>query len=155
LFIFLAQPIAAFFKEPKLLTIIRILSLLFVFDAMQVVPRAMLQRSLQFQKLAVVSFVQVAATSIVLVVAVRMGLGHWSLVLNNLGGAAATTALLFLWHPYAIAWPRDIKKISTPLLQGWRILSTRMAWYGYSNADQTIIGRFLGKDALGTYSFAV
>ena len=41
-----------------------------------------------------------------------------------------------------------------PLQQGWRILASRAAWYGYSNADQTIIGKVLGPDALGAYSFA-
>jgi teichuronic acid exporter len=154
LFILLAHPVAAFFREPKIETIIRVFSLLFVLDALQVVPRARLQRELRFQALAVVTFVQVAATSIILVASVRTGLGHWSLVLNTLGGAIVTTAVLFVWCPYKIAWPSDLRKISTPLLQGWRILASRAAWYGYSNADQTIIGRFLGKDALGAYSFA-
>jgi teichuronic acid exporter len=37
---------------------------------------------------------------------------------------------------------------------GWRVLGSRFAWYAYTNADSTIIGKFLGKDALGVYSFA-
>lgn len=35
------------------------------------------------------------------------------------------------------------------------MLMARIAWYGYSNADQLIVGRYLGKDALGAYSFAL
>jgi O-antigen/teichoic acid export membrane protein len=45
-------------------------------------------------------------------------------------------------------------QLAMPLLQGWRILASRIAWYVYSSADQTIVGRVLGKDALGAYSFA-
>ncbi|HYR83300.1 MAG TPA: lipopolysaccharide biosynthesis protein [Terriglobia bacterium] len=155
LFVLLGQPLAAFFKEPHVGSIVMALSLLFLFDAVQVVPRAQMQRLLQFERLAVVTFVQVVTTSILLVSSARAGLGHWSLVINTLGGTAAATILLVLWHPYSVAWPRDIAKLSRPLLQGWRILASRASWYGYSNADQTIIGRVLGKDLLGAYSFAV
>jgi len=155
MFVLLAQPLAVFFKEPHVGGIVMALSLLFLFDAVQVVPRAQMQRLLQFERLAVVTFVQVVATSILLVSSARAGLGHWSLVINTLGGTAAATILLLFWHPYSVAWPRDIAKLSRPLLQGWRILASRASWYGYSNADQTIIGRVLGKEALGTYSFAV
>lgn len=155
IFVLLAHPVATFFKEPQVGAIVMVLSLLLLFDAVQVVPRAALQRQLQFDKLAIVTFVQVIATSILLVAAARAGLGHWALVVNTLGGTAAATALLVFWHPYSVSWPRDFAKLSRPLLQGWRILASRASWYGYSNADQTIIGRVLGRDALGAYSFAV
>jgi O-antigen/teichoic acid export membrane protein len=154
-FIFLAQVIAMFFREPQVAAIVMMLSMMFLLDAAQVVPRAQLQRELQFRRLAIVGLVQVIVTSIILVGAVEAGLGYWSLVFNTLGGTAAATVLLIFWSPYSIAWPREIAKLSRPLLHGWRMLASRAAWYGYSNADQAIIGRVLGKDALGPFSFAV
>jgi O-antigen/teichoic acid export membrane protein len=154
-FTFIAYPIAGFFREPEVAIIIIVLSPLFLMDAAQVVPRARLQRNLQFHRLAVVTSMQAVTASILLVTAARSGMGHWALVVNNLGGAGVATVLLILWHPYTVEWPRQIAKISRPLLQGWRLLASRAAWYGYSNADQTIIGRVLGKDSLGAYSFAM
>jgi teichuronic acid exporter len=154
-YLILAPLIAHFFKEPAVAPIMMSLALLFVFDAIQVVPLAQLQRELEFRRLAIVSLVQVAVTTLALVVAVRFQLGYWSLVVSKLAGELAVTVLLLRWHPYAVAWPRPLAQLTLPLLQGWRILASRIAWYGYSNADQTIIGRFLGKDALGTYSFAL
>ena len=154
LFLLGAYPLAAFFREPQVATIVMALSVLFIADALQVVPRAQLQCDLRFRRLAIATFVQVAATSVTLVIAARAGLGYWALVLNQLVGALVVTILLVAWYPYAVAWPRDIARLAAPLMQGWRILASRVAWYGYSNADQTIIGRVLGKDALGAYSFA-
>jgi len=116
---------------------------------------ASLQRELRFARLALVTLVQVVTTSVVLVVAARAGLGYWSLVVNTLAGAVAATVLLIVWEPYALAWPRDLGLLARPFLQGWRILASRIAWYGYTNVDQTLVGRVLGKDALGAYSFAV
>lgn len=154
LFIALSYPVATFFGEPKVQVIIAALSLVFVTDALQVVPRAQLQRGLEFRRLGVATFVQVLATQGALVTAATLGLGHWSLVVNTLAGALVVTLLLIYWSPFAVAWPRQLGTLLGPLKQGWRILASRAAWYGYNNADQTVIGKVLGKDALGAYSFA-
>ena len=45
-FALLAQPIAAFFHEPRVAWIIGLMSLLLITDSLQVVPRALLQRDL-------------------------------------------------------------------------------------------------------------
>lgn len=147
--------VAGFFREPKVQSIVAALGLLFVFDAVQIVPYAELQRQLQYRRLAIVLFTQAFVVSVALVAAVTFGLGTWSLVINQLAGEAAVTALLLFWAPYRIAWPRDVANLAKPLMQGWRMLASRIAWYAYSNADQTIIGRVLGKDLLGVYSFAL
>lgn len=154
IFISISGLVAAFFKEPQVANLICALSLLFVMDALQVVPRAALQRDLAFGRLAFVLFIQVVVTQTALVTAALAGWGVWSLVINTLAGALASTLLLLYWRPYAIKWPRDIKSLALPLMQGWRVLASRIAWYGYTTADQTIIGRMLGKDSLGFYSFA-
>jgi teichuronic acid exporter len=149
-----AQPISWFFNEPKVAWMVVALSAVFVTDALQVVPRAQLQRDLQFRRLGLVQLVQVFATQLTLVIAVSFGLGHWSLVVNTLAGAVAVTILLCVWSPFSLRWPGELASLVNPLKQGWRILASRAAWYGYSNADQTIIGKMLGPDALGAYSFA-
>jgi teichuronic acid exporter len=154
-FVALATPIAGFFREPQVATLVAALSLLCIADAIQVIPRAILQRQMEFRRLAWLQFIQVVATQAVLVTGAYLGWGVWSLVFNSLSGAAVVTLLLVLWRPFQVRWPRQIAQLSRPLLQGWRILASRFAYYLYSSADQTIIGRFLGKDALGTYSFAM
>lgn len=147
--------VAGFFREPRVQSIIAVLGLLFIFDAVQIVPYAELQRQLQYRRLAIVLFAQAFVASIALAAAVTWGLGTWSLVINQLAGEVAVTALLLHWAPYRIAWPRDLANLAKPLIQGWRMLASRIAWYAYSNADQAIIGRVLGKDLLGAYSFAL
>jgi teichuronic acid exporter len=154
LFIGLAVPVARFNKEPDVAIIVIALSFMFIIDAVQILPRAMLQRHLQFRRLAIVNCVQGVVTSGVLAVAVFSGLGFWSLFLNTLAGGIASTVLLLWWEPYRIAWPRQLRTILAPLLQGWRVLVSRFAWYGYNNFDQVLIGRLLGKDLLGAYGYA-
>lgn len=154
LFMLLSYPVAAFFGEPQVGPVMMLLSLLCLTDALQVVPRAGLQREMKFARLAWVQFLQVIVTQGVLVTGARLGWGVWALVFNTLAGAMAVTALLLYWHPYAIRWPKATATLARPLLQGWRVLASRIAYYAYNTADQVVIGRMLGKEALGAYSFA-
>jgi teichuronic acid exporter len=154
LFVALAHPVAAFFGEPQVMPIVALLSLLCVFDAIQVVPRAQLQREMKFAHLAWAQFLQIMVTQGTLVFGAYQGWGVWALVCNTLAGAMAVTLLLVLWCPYAVRWPGAFGDLARPLIQGWRVLASRIAYYAYSNADQVVIGRVLGKDSLGAYSFA-
>ena len=153
-FLILAHPVAVFFGEPQVAQLVSVLSLLFVTDALQVVSRAGLQRRLAFRKLAIALFAQVIVTQTTLVAAALAGWGVWALVVNSVAGGVAIAILLFILHPYSIRWPRDVKTLAQPILQGWRVMASRISYYAYTSADQTIIGRVLGKDALGVYSFA-
>jgi PST family polysaccharide transporter len=47
-----------------------------------------------------------------------------------------------------------LRPLLEPLKLGWHVTVSRVAWYAYSNADYAIVGRVLGKNALGTYGFA-
>ena len=67
----LAVPIAGFFKEPAVAPAITGMSLLFVLDALQIVPRAALQRQLEYRRLAILFLVQLCVTSATIVVAAR------------------------------------------------------------------------------------
>jgi teichuronic acid exporter len=154
-FMLLSVPIASFFREPQVAVLIVALSLLCIFDALQVIPRAALQRDMAFRELAALQFVQIVVTQAVLVTLAYRGWGVWALVCNSLAGAAVVTLLLIWWRPFAIARPGAIRELATPLLQGWRILASRFAYYAYTSADQAVIGRMLGRDALGVYSFAL
>ncbi|HJY76923.1 MAG TPA: lipopolysaccharide biosynthesis protein [Burkholderiales bacterium] len=152
--VILAQPIGAFFREPEVAVVVSVLGTLTLIEALQVIPRAALQRALEYRRLAWAQFMQVVATQSLLVLGAYLGWHHWALVSSTLAGAAVVTLLLIAWHPYAVRWPRGMMKLATPLAQGGRILVSRVAWYVYTSADQTVVGRLLGKDALGAYSFA-
>jgi PST family polysaccharide transporter len=154
LFSGLAPVAAHFFHQDELRTVIPALSLLFILDGLQVLPRALMQRELRFRGLAVVYGIQYVATSAALVALAATGAGYWALVLNTLIGSLAATVALMLLHPFGLSWPRGMRSIAGSLKSGWRVLVSRGAWYGYTNLDSTFIGRALGKDVLGVYALA-
>jgi PST family polysaccharide transporter len=147
--------VARYFDEPMLPAIVPWASLLILFDALQVVPRAMLQRQLRFRALALVYVVQVSVASIALVSIAYGGHHYFALLFNNISGALAATVLLFTLSPTWLSWPGALGELRGSLLQGWRMLVSRMAWYACANIDSTAVGRSLGKAALGNYQFAL
>jgi len=148
----LAGPVAAFFGEATVRWLIMAYSLSFVTSALQTVPRSLLQRDLDFRRLAWVdgaeALVQTAATLALALV----GLRYWALVFGLLAARTLSTTLLNAWRPHRLAWPRRLDVIRDGVKFGWHLMLTRVAWYCYSNADFAIVGRVLGKAALGAYT---
>ena len=154
LFLGFSIPISLYFREPQVAGVVCALSLTFILDSLQILPRALLQRDLQFRTLAWINSLQVSSGTAVMVMAAWAGMNYWSLVVNTILSYALVTVVLYLHRPFTPAWPTDLHRLTRSLTSGWNILVSRMAYYGYSSADSTIIGRLLGKDALGIFGFA-
>lgn len=149
----LAPALGAFYGEPRLVAIVRVLAFNFVFRAAQVVPRGLLNRDLKFRTLAAVDGAEAVSQAIIALILAWLGYGYWALVFGSLGAAAIATVLIILARPHPIRWPRAIERVRGALKLGWHIALSRFAWYVYSNADFAVVGRLLGKDMLGAYSF--
>jgi PST family polysaccharide transporter len=154
-FSLLATPIAAYFREPAVAAVVVALSLNFVLDAVQVVPRALLQRDLRFRTLAWLHGLQVTIAALVVGIGATLAWGYWALVLNGLASSMVVTIVLFGLRPFSVSWPRQLARISASLVSGWRMIVSRAAYFGYTSLDSAIIGRGLGKDALGAYGFSM
>ena len=148
-----AIPLGGFFRAPQLPSVVVVMSAAFVITAFRTVPYSLLQKDMRFKLLAVMDGLQAAAQSLGVVAFAVLGLRYWSLVLGGLLGAIVSTAMPLAWRPHGFAWPR-FGSIRHALTFSWRIIVTRLAWYGYSNADFLVAGRVLGEAALGAYTFA-
>lgn len=154
-FIALSLPISAYFNEPAVMAIVCVLSFTFIIDAFQVLPRALLQRELRFRRLAWLYGIQALVGASVAATCATLGLTYWSLVISTLAGNSFLAIAMFASRPFTPTWPRNPERLRRAFMSGWHMIVSRAGWYAYSNADSTFIGRFLGKDALGTFGFAM
>ncbi|HET9707978.1 MAG TPA: lipopolysaccharide biosynthesis protein [Gemmatimonadales bacterium] len=147
--------IATFFHEPAVRPVVFALSMLFPVSALQVLPRALLQRELQFRRLATADGLEPIVTATVTLTVAAVTQSYWALVAGPIVGKTTTTLLLLLWRPHRLAWPRrgsGADRIGAAVTFGWQVVVARISWYAYSNADFTIVGRVLGPAALGVYT---
>lgn len=149
----LAVPVARFFGEPVVRWLIIVSSFTFVTGALQVVPRALLAKDLDFRRLAWTDGAEALLTTCGTLAFAVLGFRFWALVLGPLVGRSASTLLVTAWRPHRIAWPRDFATIAAAVTFGWHVVVARIAWYLYSNADFAVVGRVLGKAPLGGYTF--
>ncbi len=148
-----APLVTAFFHEPAVRWVVVALATQFVITSFQVVPNALLARTFQFRRLAVLdsidALVQTAATLTLAVV----GLGYWAIVLGGIGARIVTSGAYLIVAGHRMAWPRQLRQLHRVLTFGWQVVGSRLTYYVYSSADFAVIGRLLGKTALGAYSF--
>jgi len=150
----LATPLSWFFGEPAVRNIVMVASIGFIFRGLQVLPRGILARRLDFRRLAWIDGIEalvLAGSTLTLALA---GRGVWSLVLGSLSGAIAGGAASFIWCPQRLAWPRNMRVIAADVVFGSKVLGAQLAWYLYSNSDFAVVGWLLGPSTLGAYTLA-
>lgn len=148
----LAPLLAHLFAAPALTAIIRVASLGFLTRGVQVLPRGMLARRLDFRRLAWIDGLEALSLSLFTLVLALLGAKVWALVIGNLLGGVVGTALSFAWFRCRLTWPRDLRALASDVAFGGKVLGGQLAWYLYNNSDFAIVGRILGPQALGAYT---
>jgi PST family polysaccharide transporter len=146
-----AIPFGRFFREPRLPVVLVVMSSVFVISAFRVVPQALLQRRLQFRRLAVIEGTQSIVGACATLTLAVLGFGYWALALGFVISATVFALLVVVHNPTRFRRPR-LASIRQPLTFSSHMLLSRFAWYGYSNADFAVIGKLLGGAALGAYT---
>ena len=148
----LAGPIAAFFDNPALITPLQLVSFNFILVSLGIIQKARYEKALDFKPVTLIESFAVLLGITAGIIAALSGLGVYSLVLQTLMTSLITTLLLWRsakWRPmWHFDW-KDIRRIwgYTANLSAFNFVN-----YFARNADNLLIGKFLGSAALGAYS---
>lgn len=148
-----ALPIARFFSAPGLRLVIIAASSTYLFNSFQVVPRALLQKELQFRLLAVLDGARVVCQLLCTIVLAWLGFGYWSLVGSHIFGTTLSAGLILIYRRHEFARPH-LGQLGPELQLSWHVLTSGIAGYLYSNADFLVAGKILGQVPLGNYTVA-
>jgi O-antigen/teichoic acid export membrane protein len=147
-------PVAAFYGEPEVQPLFIGLSLSFVLTALGTTQTALLNRDMDFRALEVRLMAGSVAGAVVGLALAAGGFGAWALIAQQIATALASTALLWAFSPwkpsmrFSMASLRDLSSFSL------NVFGTRIVFYFNRNADNLLVGRFLGPSALGAYTVA-
>jgi polysaccharide transporter, PST family len=151
----LRHPAAVLLGSDEISPVLGVLALSLPLWALTVVPSALLERELKFKLLAARSLAASAIGGVVGVAAAFLGLGVWSLVLQQLVGAAVTIVMLWStvqWRPGLRASRKAFADLAP--FSG-SVMGNNVLWFVSQRVDQAVIGRGLGVAALGTYSLSM
>jgi len=150
-----APYIAAFYKEPILTPLSRVMGINFLINAFGLVQISMLQKTLDFKTLAQRTLVAVMFSGPVGVGLAFMGYGVWSLAAQAIVSNAVQTASLWYWSPW-----RPVARFSRQSLAGLFGFGSNLFFSGllgtiFNNLYTLLIGKLFTKTDLGFYTRAV
>ena len=149
-----AGPIANFFHQPDVKPLFEVISLSFIFIGLQTTQAAIFQREMKFRLIAMRVSLSTIIAGIVGVVCAFMGLGAWALIIQGLAGTIFATAFLWAASPWRPRFMFSITSLRDLGGFGLNVLGSHLIGYAHRNADNLLIGRYLGSAALGAYSVA-
>ncbi len=151
----IAEPLAQAYNDPRLANVIRVTSCTFLISLIGFVPSTILNRDMQFKKLAIVDALSESVGALTTVFLAWKGWGYWSLVIGVLVSEFVKQTGYALRNPKWI-WPsRFTQKIKEIVSFAWKSATQAAIGYTVFNVDVAIAGLFLTTAELGFYQFAV
>lgn len=155
LILFISAPwISAFYNEPILTLLTRILSLNFILGSFNIVQRAKLVAKVDFKSLAKINVMSTIVSGLVGITMAYEGAGVWALVGQTL---SSTLVLIFIFPVYS-KWTPSIKFSKNSFNQlfgfGSKLMATGVYSVILSNISTICIGRYYRSSQLGFYTRA-
>ncbi|NIQ52764.1 MAG: oligosaccharide flippase family protein, partial [Gammaproteobacteria bacterium] len=146
-----APAVGAFFDEPAAVPILRVLSLGMVLNAAGAIPAALLMRELRFERLARFQLTAAVAGGGAGIGLAATGFGVWSLVAHQLVRFGTESALLLSLGGFRPGLRPRLAHAREVAGYGLNVTGAGVLGFVLQNADNALIGRFLGSTALGYY----
>ena len=155
----LAAPgVAAFFGEPDVTPMFRVLSLSLVLAATSQVPDALIRKDLRFRNRLIIDLCRAFGQGIVSIALAIAGAGAWAIVAGYLAGnlirSIAAWALVDYKPALGRFWRLDREAVKPLITYGAPAAGNALLLSLVFNIDYLIVGRALGQTALGFYTLA-
>jgi O-antigen/teichoic acid export membrane protein len=150
----MAPSIAAFYHEPRLVSVTIVLATGLIFNAAGVQHSALLQREMRFTALAVISVVSLIFGAIIAIGGAKAGYGYWALVAMTVTTPFIATLGFWLATRWVPGPPHRRTGIRSMMRFGGTLTLTGLIVYIASNLEKVLLGRFWGVDAIGLYGRA-
>ncbi len=147
-----ASPLASrFFDDPRAGSLLALMSLRLIPQALAAVPSALAVKALNFRKQALIQAADGLISAVVSVILALSGWGPWALVAGFLAGSTANAVLWWIrpgWNP---RWHLDREVAARLMHASVRIWSAANLAFLIDGANRLFIGGLLGLVQLGYY----
>jgi PST family polysaccharide transporter len=150
----LAGSLAVFYRDEAVRLVALAIAPSFLIGAAGVQPLAMLQRHMQFRRIASIEVSSSVLSFLVAAGLAAAGHGYWALVIASLFATSYTTAVAFLAASWRFARPASLQDARSLLRFGTHLTAFNIANYFARHLDNVLVGRVWGAAQLGAYSRA-
>ena len=145
---------ASIYNEPQLTAVIGVLSASIILKGLTVVPHALLQRRMEFRKLAIVNGGSSLIAGAVGVVLALNEFGVWALVAQQLLSAALSCVGFWLASGWAPRLTFKRKHVGERVGFSSGVVASQLGVFVAGQSDAILMGIFFGPLAVGLYRLA-
>ena len=149
-----AEAAAAFYAEPRLVWVLRILGITFLLNVIGFVPYSLLTKEIEFRRRSMAAMMGAVSSSVVALSLAYTGYGVWALIIGQLTNAAILNAALVVSAWWLPGFRLSFRNIGEILKFSLRLAGVSVIGLCSPIANQAIVGRFLGGPALGLFTMA-
>lgn len=154
LFFITAPLFSAFFKQPQITILIRIICLSFIINSLSSVQSNLLVRELKFKQKVIFNWIAIIIGYSLAFYLAFNGYGVWSIVWMTIVTAFVNAILYWFSSNWIPKFIFNLKKIKELSRFGLNVLGDTSVNYWSRNFDNFIIARVLGSTELGLYTRA-
>ena len=150
--ILVAGPFSRFFKEPQLVPLVRVMSVIVVINALALIQRTRLVKSVDFKTQTKASLTSSVASGAVGLAMAFCGLGVWSLVGQQISRQLINTVCLWILNKWKPTWQFSWSSFRELFGFGWKLLVSGLIDTVWKEIYQLVIGKFYSTSTLGQYT---
>jgi teichuronic acid exporter len=153
---FTAPLVAAFYNEPKLVELTRLIAVIFIIIPFGQQFQYLLQKNLEFDRIAKTEIASVISGVCLAIILALLDFGVYALIIGQMIFHAVKSILYAFqgWKYFRPSFYMNLKEVKKFLSFGIYQMGSRSIGHFASNIDYMLIGRFLGPEALGIYTIA-
>jgi teichuronic acid exporter len=151
---FCAPAIAAFYKEPILIDIVRVTSLTLLLNAFLIIPNIHFTRNINFKITTKISYIVSLSSGVIGIGMAFCGFGVWSLVFQGLIAAFLKTFLYWFYCRWKPVFMFSKESFNELFGFGSKLLASSLLNTIYNNIYQIVIGKCYSAADLGQYTRA-
>lgn len=147
-----APIIAAFYNQPLITPILRVLGITLFFGAVNTIQNAVIARDFLFKKLFVSSLGAVLLSGVIGIAMAYVGYGVWALVGQHVTSIIALCLIMWFtvkWRPKLLFSLARVKELFS---FGWKLLVSSLIDTTYTNLSFLIVGKLYPASMLGYYT---
>lgn len=146
--------ISTYYGREELSLITRILSVSIFFNAIKIVPKALMSKRLEFKKLASIAFFSSVVSGVIAVILALLDFGYFALVYQSV--LFSIISFFYVYKNSPILFTSNVTKTSIQKIINFSLNQTGFTVINYftRNQDNLVISKVLGLEQLGYYDKA-
>ncbi|MFO7841299.1 MAG: lipopolysaccharide biosynthesis protein [Fidelibacterota bacterium] len=149
---FAAPAISRFYEQPALLELTRVMGVIVIIHAFNVIQQAQVRRDLDFKRKTKITIIATLLSGIAGIGAAIGGLGVWSLVIKNLSNALILTMGLWITSAWKPTLSFSLRSFREMFAFGVWILGSGILRKVFENIYKLVIGKLFPAAQLGFYT---